>query len=175
MPSRREMLVSIALTGTAAGVAGAQTQTVHQHPGHDETAGGAPATAKPKLLNAAEFETLGELVEMIIPRSDTPGAKEAGAHLIIDNMLAGQRTRAAEFRKGLGPFVKLTNAKRLERLTALHAGKDAFFRVLKDMTVDAYYSTREGLVTELGWSGYNALPEFKGCTHPEHQLPGTKA
>ena len=175
MPSRREMLVSIAVTGAAAGTAPAQLQTVHQHPGHDETAGGAPKAAKPKLLNAAEFETLGELVEMIIPRSETPGAKDAGAHLIIDHTLAGQRTRAAEFRKGLAPFVKLTNAKRLERLTALHAGKDAFFRTLKDMTVDAYYSTREGLVTELGWSGYNALAEFKGCTHPEHQLPGRKA
>jgi hypothetical protein len=112
---------------------------------------------------------------MIIPRSDTPGAKDAGAHLIIDSMLAGQRTHAAAFRKGLAPFVKLDNAKRLERLTALHQSKDEFFRTLKDMTVDAYYSTREGLVTELGWSGYTAMAEFKGCTHPEHQMPGTKA
>jgi len=172
MPSRRELLVTIAVTGAAAAPTPAAP---HQHPGHDETAGGAPAKAKPKLLSAAEFVTLGELVEMIIPRSDTPGAKDAGAHLIIDNVLAGQRTRAAAFRKGLAPFVKLDNAKRLERLTALHQSKDEFFRTLKDMTVDAYYSTREGLVTELGWSGYTAMAEFKGCTHPEHQMPGTKA
>jgi len=175
MPSRREMLVSIAGTGAATVGVAAQTQAPHQHPGHDETAGGTPADAKPKLLNAAEFETLGELVEMIIPRSDTPGAKDAGAHRIIDSMLAGQRARATEFRKGLAPFVKLANPQRLERLTALHSIKDAFFTTLKDMTVDAYYSTREGLVTELGWSGYSAMAEFKGCTHPEHQLPGTKA
>ncbi len=173
MPSRREVLVTIAATG--AGVARAQTPEAHQHPGHDETAGGAPATAKPKLLTAAEFETLGELVEMILPRSDTPGAKDAGAHLIIDSMLASQRARARTFRKGLAPFLPLDNAKRLERLTALHTARDAFFRTLKDMTIDAYYSTREGLVTELGWSGYTALAEFKGCTHPEHQLPGGKA
>ena len=171
MPSRRELLVSIAVSGAAA----AQNSTPPHHPGHDETAGGAPASAKPKLLNAAEFATLAELVDMIIPRSDTPGAKDAGAHLIIDNILAGRRTRAAAFRKGLAPFVKLDNPKRLERLTALHASKDAFFGALKDMTVDAYYSTREGLVTELGWSGYSAMAEFKGCTHPEHQLPGTRA
>lgn len=164
--TRREALVTIAATGVAA----AQTQTPHEHPGHDETAGGKPASGKPKVLNAAEFETLGELVDMIIPRTDTPGAKDAGAHLIIDGMLAGQRTRAAVFRKGLAPFVQLDNAKRLERLTALHASKDAFFVSLKEMTIDAYYSTREGLVTELGWSGYTALAEFEGCTHPEHQL-----
>ena len=172
MPSRRELLVTIAATSVVA----AQTPAApHQHPGHDETAGGKPAAGKPKTLSAAEFETLGELVDMIIPRSDTPGAKDAGAHLIIDSMLAGQRTRAAAFRKGLAPFVKLDNAKRLERLAALHKSKDAFFVSLKEMTIDAYYSTREGLVTELGWSGYTAMAEFKGCTHPEHQLPGTKA
>ncbi|MEP7364140.1 MAG: gluconate 2-dehydrogenase subunit 3 family protein [Acidobacteriota bacterium] len=167
--TRREVLVTIAATGVAAGAA-AQESTAHQHPGHDETAGGAPANTKPKVLNAAEFSALGELVEMIIPRSDTPGAKDAGAHLIIDSMLVGQRARAMAFRKGLAPFVKLENAKRLERLTALHQSKDEFFRTLKDMTIDAYYSTREGLVTELGWSGYTALAEFKGCTHPEHQM-----
>lgn len=167
MPSRREVLVTIAATPAAV----AQTAgTPHQHPGHDETAGGKPAAGKPKVLSTAEFETLGELVEMIIPRSDTPGAKDAGVHLIIDGMLAGQRARAGAFRKGLAPFVKLDNANRLERLTALHAAKDQFFRSLKDMTVDAYYSTREGLTTELGWSGYTALAEFKGCTHPEHQM-----
>ena len=171
MATRRDVLVTIAATGVGAGAAAAQTPGApHQHPGHDETAGGKPAAGKPKVLNAAEFETLGELVEMIIPRSDTPGAKDAGAHLIIDSTLAGQRVRLASFRKGLAPFVKLDNAKRLERLTALHQAKDEFFRTLKDMTVDAYYSTRGGLVTELGWSGYTALAEFKGCTHPEHQM-----
>ena len=175
MATRRELLVTIAAAGTAANTAAAQDSTAHQHPGHDETAGGAPANAKPKVLNAAEFAALGELVEMILPRSETPGAKDAGAHLIIDSMLAGNRARATEFRKGLAPFVKMDNAKRLERLTALHQSKDAFFTSLKDMTIDAYYSTREGLVAELGWSGYTALAEFKGCTHPEHQLPGKGA
>jgi hypothetical protein len=164
--SRREALVTIAAAGTAA----AQTQTPHQHPGHDETAGGAPVNSKPKMLNASEFSTLGELVDMILPRSDTPGAKDAKAHLIIDSMLASQSTKAAAFRKGLAPFVPMDNTKRLERLTAQHARKDPFFTMLKEMTIDAYYSTPEGLVTELGWSGYQAMAEFKGCTHPEHQM-----
>lgn len=164
--TRREVLVTIAATGAAA----AQTQAPHQHPGHDETAGGAPANAKPKVLSAGEFSTLGELVDMILPRTDTPGAKDAKAHLIIDGILAGQSTKAAAFRKGLAPFVPLNNTKRLQRMTALHASKDPFFTTLKEMTIDAYYSTPEGLVTELGWSGYQAMAEFKGCTHPEHQM-----
>ena len=45
-----------------------------------------------------------------------------------------------------------------------------FFRLLKDLTIDGYYSSRAGLVEELGWHGNTFLSEFKGCTHPEHQL-----
>jgi len=44
-----------------------------------------------------------------------------------------------------------------------------FFAVLKGAAVDAYYSTREGLNMELGWNANTFLPEFKGCTHKEHQ------
>ena len=40
----------------------------------------------------------------------------------------------------------------------------------QDATIDAYYSTKEGLVTELGWDAAKPLIEFKGCTHPEHQI-----
>ena len=121
------------------------------------------------MLNASEMNTLAALSDFIIPRSDTPGASDAGVHFIIDSVLAGQTERLASFRAGLRPFLKLDSAKRLERLTALHAGKDPFFRMLKDLTVEAYYSTREGLATELGWTGYTPQAEYKGCTHPEHQ------
>jgi hypothetical protein len=41
--------------------------------------------------------------------------------------------------------------------------------LIKDLTIDGYYSSLEGLVGELGWKGNTYLPEFKGCTHPEHQ------
>jgi Gluconate 2-dehydrogenase subunit 3 len=44
-----------------------------------------------------------------------------------------------------------------------------FFRLIKDLTIDGYYSSRSGLVEELGWHGNTFLSEFKGCTHPEHQ------
>jgi hypothetical protein len=43
------------------------------------------------------------------------------------------------------------------------------FRVLKDATIDAYYSTRDGLQQELGWNANTYLPEWKGCTHEEHR------
>ena len=60
-------------------------------------------------------------------------------------------------------FSALTPPQQIELLT------DPFFRLMKDMTVKACYSSREGLAGELGWHGNTFLPEFKGCTHTEHQ------
>lgn len=162
MKSRRDVLVSIASAPAVA------QQASHPHPGHDPESAGMRGQAK--LLKSGEMEALAVLVDLIIPPSDTPGARDAGAHWIIDSVMHGSAKASQDrFRRGLAPFVKLNDAARLSRLRSLHQNKDPFFRLLKDLTVDAYYSTREGLQSELGWSGYTPLAEFKGCTHPEHR------
>jgi gluconate 2-dehydrogenase gamma chain len=43
-----------------------------------------------------------------------------------------------------------------------------FFRLLKNLTADGYYTSRVGLLDELGYKGNTALPEFPRCTVPEH-------
>ena len=43
-----------------------------------------------------------------------------------------------------------------------------FFRLLKNLTADGYYTSRVGLLDELGYKGNSALPEFPSCTVPEH-------
>jgi gluconate 2-dehydrogenase gamma chain len=43
-----------------------------------------------------------------------------------------------------------------------------FFRLLKNLTADGYYTSRVGLLDELGYKGNTALPEFPPCTVPEH-------
>lgn len=43
-----------------------------------------------------------------------------------------------------------------------------FFRLLKNLTADGYYTSRIGLVDELGYQGNSALAEFPSCTVPEH-------
>ena len=165
MKTRREALISIAAATPAAAQA-----PPHAHPGHDDTgAGGKPKNTRPKALSSQELDALAELAEIIIPRSDTPGARDARVHWIIDSVLASQRNLIPAFRDGLKPFLALGESAKRDRMSLLHHNKDPFFRMLKDMTVDAYYSTREGLVQELGWSGYTPQTEFKGCTHPEHQ------
>lgn len=42
-----------------------------------------------------------------------------------------------------------------------------FFRLLKNLTADGYYTSRVGLIDELGYKGNTALPQFPSCTVPE--------
>jgi hypothetical protein len=139
----------------------------------------APAVGQASFLNATELECLTALVDTIIPRTDTPGAVDAGVPATIDRRLAAGPQLAERFRGELKafdaearsrfgmPFAKLTAEQKIELLKS--RGEDPFFRMVKGMTVDAYYSSKEGLAEELGWHGNTFLAEFKGCTHPEHQ------
>jgi gluconate 2-dehydrogenase gamma chain len=43
-----------------------------------------------------------------------------------------------------------------------------FFRLLKNLTADGYYTSRVGLLDELGYTGNTARPAFPSCTVPEH-------
>ena len=44
----------------------------------------------------------------------------------------------------------------------------SFFRLVKNLTADGYYTSRVGLLEELGYSGNKYLPGFPQCTVPEH-------
>jgi len=43
-----------------------------------------------------------------------------------------------------------------------------FFRLIKNLTADGYYTSRAGLVEELGYSGNTMMARFPGCSVPEH-------
>jgi gluconate 2-dehydrogenase gamma chain len=155
-PTRREVLVTIAALAAPS-----------------------PAEGQPAFLAAPELECLKALVDAIIPRTDTPGASDAGVPAAIDRRLAASPQLAERFRSGIkaldadarsrfgAAFSALTGQQQVELLKP--RGEDAFFRMVKDMTVEGYYTSKEGLAEELGWHGNTFLTEFKGCTHPEHQ------
>ena len=142
-------------------------------------AAASPAAGQPALFSTAELAGLAALADAIIPRTDTPGAADAGVPAVIERRFAANPQLAERFRTGMqaldsdaqsrfhAAFAALTPAQQVELLTPRQ--QDPFFRMIKDMTVEGYYSTRAGLSQELGWHGNTFLTEFKGCTHPEHQ------
>lgn len=42
-----------------------------------------------------------------------------------------------------------------------------FFRLVKNLTADGYYTSRTGLIDELGYRGNTAMLKFPSCTVPE--------
>ena len=177
--SRRTVLKTIASAAAVSPLAGQ-----HEHHAASEFVqiSATKPAYKPKFFTQAQFATLQVLVDLIIPHTDTPGAADAGAHRIIDTTISRSKLLQASWRDGL-QWLEMQTRKRpigsrppneqIAILTAASNGSDPrgmkFFTLLKGATVDAYYSTQEGLKTELGWNANTFLSEFKGCTHKEHQ------
>jgi hypothetical protein len=165
--TRREALILIASAPTL----GAQ----HHHEAASDDRPAAPY--QPRTLTPSEMEFAAILCDLIIPRTDTPGASDAGVPEFIDRRLSASPDLAVRFRRGLAllgaDFIHLPPDRQIGIVSdagnAPESEAGRFFRLLKDLTIDGYYSSRAGLVEELGWHGNTFLPEFKGCTHPEHQ------
>jgi len=193
--NRREALRRLALGGAAVTSAPLWIENLiaaaDQHAAHK--AGAKPAVAgawKPKVLSATQNETVTTLSELIIPTTDTPGAKAAKVNEFIDGVLgdtsADDRTK---FLDGLtwldahcqdqhkNAFVGLTGDQQVAVLTALSTAEHPstaetpgvdFFKAIKAMTIAGYYTSEIGLQQEIGDDGTMFFTEFKGCTHPEH-------
>ena len=167
----------------------AQARAEGQAPAAD--AGRTAQSWTPSILTPPQNDAIIALTEMIIPQTDTPGAKAALVNRFVDRVLAdAPATERGEFLKGLAwlesrcraHFGRDLAAASPAELTALitplseerdHPADDAagvaLFHVLKSMTINGYYTTEIGLRQELGEDGRMVLPAFEGCTHPDHQ------
>ncbi|MDA1313955.1 MAG: gluconate 2-dehydrogenase subunit 3 family protein [Acidobacteria bacterium] len=137
----------------------------------------AQATYQPRALTREQFKILRVLVDMIIPATETPGATALGVDRMIDKTLTGQDDPPEAFldelnnlvASGFADIEESDRVKLLEEYSQAAGEKGDFFQILKDLTVDHYYSTEVGLIDELGYEGNTALNEFPGCTHEEHR------
>ncbi len=152
----------------------------------------APGDYELQFLNSAQNELVDRLAEMIIPADDrSPGAREAKVSLFIDLMVhhsgsvvqrawadglqAVQDEARERFEK---PFLQCTSEQQDQMLARMAAreerpitGLELFFARLKSLTIDGYYTSSIGIHQELRYKGNTSQTEFKGCTHPEHQIP----
>jgi gluconate 2-dehydrogenase gamma chain len=174
MPSRRDALHVIAAVAGSIPVAA-------QH-NHSAAPAKAPSLPQARTFSEPELKTLAALTETMIPRTETPGAADVGVPLLIDELVTLNPARKDEWIALLRDFDERSNKKYKrayvelsgsERESVMKGAMDddaASFTLLKGTTIELYYRTREGLEGELGWHGNTYLPEFKGCTHPEHQI-----
>lgn len=145
-----------------------------QHAAHEATTTASKYVAR--VFDGPQLQLLAELTDRIIPRTETPGASDAHVPLLIDR-IAGRRVEAAQEWKEMLAWFSIkgeTADARLALLKAISTESNTlgarYFKMLKDTTIDQYYGTKEGLQQELGWAGNTYVAEFKGCTHPEHQI-----
>lgn len=193
--SRRDALKGIAVgLGTSLPVLNTNVlgnDHEHQHDGHKAAA---PAAAKkavaPKFFKADQMALIATISELIIPTDDhSPGAIAAEVPAFIDLMI---NESPAETKKlwtdGLAAvdamsqsnnkaaFNKASKDQQIALLTAISKNEakpstteEKFFKAIKNMTIDGYYTSKIGIHQELKYKGNTYLKEFKGCTHPEHQ------
>lgn len=153
---------------------------------HPEVPGTLAQTAgaknwKPEFFNAHQNETVIALSELIIPATDTPGAKAALVNRHMDHLLAASKPAqqspisdglawidAYSEKTGGKQFVKLKPTEQvaiLEKIAAPGAAGDLaegarFFNVFKSFTSRVYYATEIG-TAELNKGG--RVPTGTGC------------
>jgi hypothetical protein len=151
----------------------------------------------PGFLNAHQNETLIALSDMIIPATDTPGAKAALVNRFLDLVIAAEPATVQKMfldaltwfdtdaqERFKANFVDLTQDEKLNQLnlvawphsqeawgeTAKTFPGNRHFSVMKLWIASAFYSSPIGL-KEQGWDGWAARGTFTGCAHQpwEHE------
>ena len=172
MLSRRDF-ATVAAALWAEAVASAQ----HQHQ-QAELAPQVAAAAAPVFFTAAERAALDRLTALVVPADERSGGAGAATvtQYIETVVFHAQKPLQTAWRNGLRPYLGaadplalLTEASRNEFRPRTVA--ERFFVLLKDACVEGFYTSREGIVKELGYKGYTFLREFPGAEPAELRPP----
>ncbi len=191
--SRRRLLVAGAAAGvagaaSAAGLAGLPALATHTHPTTSQPPGGDPGAWQPQFLTADQGRLLARLTDLIVPRTKTAGALDAGVPEFIDLQLSlDDSDRQLEFLGGLAwiderctrlhghRFADAEEDQQhalLEAISDLHDDHPpelkpgaAFFTDLKRRVLFGYFTSEKGRVEALGLPDKVERQVFQGCTH----------
>ncbi|MEP6538072.1 MAG: gluconate 2-dehydrogenase subunit 3 family protein [Bryobacteraceae bacterium] len=183
MADRREALRIIGAIGATCAFpfSSGELYGQHAHPPEGKQAD----FGKPQFFQQDEFAVVSRVADLIIPATETPGAVGAGVPAYIDMVVRTNQQHQAVFRAGLaylsdqagGDFLALPEARQIALLTPLSNAVDhgdlkgpgeIFFRAIKSMTADGYYTSKAGMSVELGYHGGTVLSEYPSCEVPEH-------
>lgn len=165
--NRRALLLGVAVL---LGGAGALTHFMRRQPG---------AAAAGPVLSAEQFSLLEEITDVMIPATDTPGAKAAGVPAFLRDMLATWASpasraeiagvleafeRLAWARHGAA-FLELQPERRLELVRSFDedhvSRKDPAYTKFKFLVLLGYYHSEIGATQELR---FELIPgAWRGC------------
>lgn len=133
---------------------------------------------KLQFFSEDESRALDQLMEMIIPADKhSPGAHAAKTNLFADLMVAtGDNAVKKQWQDGVrlmreeAALSSLPEALRKAAVNEANPKTDLerFFVLLKEMTVNGYYTSETGIHEDLQYIGNTYLGAFPGCTHPQH-------
>lgn len=142
---------------------------------------------KPEFLTQPQASIVSEVAEIIIPKTDTPGAKEVGVPGFIDSILhdcyskedqdrftTGLASFDEEAKKAYGDaFMDLEPAQQQEYVKKVHdeaikveqttqpAPKRPFILMMKELTMLGFFTSKPGATQVLQ---YDPVPgAYKGC------------
>ncbi len=139
---------------------------------------------EPKHFTAHEWETVGVLVDLILPKDERSGsATDAGVPEFMDFMLGDDPDLETPIRGGLAwldhecddrygkTFVACAAAERRavlddiawpKRAKREHSAGVAFFNSFRDLTASGFFSSRMG-IQDLRYYGNTFVSDWQGC------------
>jgi gluconate 2-dehydrogenase gamma chain len=187
--SRRDILKTLAMGavgGSVLQVIPAQAAEFAHQMVRKEKAASPTGKYAPKYFSAHQYETVSALCDAIIPKDEkSGGAVEAGAPEFIDLLTSENPEYQLKLGGGLfwldnfcidkyeKVFLECTLEQRKEVLDLIAYRKNAkqdaalsqgvaFFAFLRNMTCDAFYTSKIG-IADLQYIGNTSLHEFPGC------------
>jgi glucoside 3-dehydrogenase (cytochrome c) hitch-hiker subunit len=148
------------------------------------------AETKPsgRFLTPREHRLVAEMAETIIPAdSKSGGAKAANVVDYIEEQLRerASQARQSDFTEGLRlvdlmsqhycgkSFIAASSEERIAVFTVISTNIEMtdlpevrFFKDLRQMTINGYYSSKIGIHDDQGYKGNVALMEYVGCDDP---------
>ncbi len=178
-----EMDRRTALALLSIGIASTKLEAAHRHLHALESK---PQEYKLQFFTGSENAVVDRVTEMVVPADEhSPGAHQARVSQYIDLVAANSpgptqqawKERLAAFEKLAvekhgKPFLQLPEPEQAALLDFLAATEknpgtpaEHFFVDMKKATLFGYYTSRIGLLQELGYQGNQVLDEFRGCPH----------
>ena len=142
---------------------------------------------RPVFFDRTDFDALRVFTEILVPTDDTPGAREAHCAHFIDFVLQASteaapdvvrqwRDAMAALRQAgfhaadaTGRAALVEAVSRPERDPAATHPAYAAYRLIKQQTTFAFYTSRAAMIETLDYRGNSYNASFPACDHPEHR------